>query len=197
MGAQLKEEFISVAEFWEMEEKSEVRHEYFNGRVTVIQGGEPNRAKIIFNISGAIGARLRGNPCSGSSSDQLVKIERSGLRTYPDVLVSCPPQRFDADEPNALLNPSLIVEVLSPSTQSYDRAEKWEHYRQIPELRDYLLVSSERVRVEHLSRNEQNQWILQTAIERNDTLNVPHLGLEIPLDEIYEGIEVPAGLTRI
>ncbi|PQV64080.1 Endonuclease, Uma2 family (restriction endonuclease fold) [Abditibacterium utsteinense] len=197
MGAQLKEEFISVAQFWEMEENSDVRHEYLNGRVYAMAGGTPNHAKIIFNISVAIGSRLRGKPCSGSSSDQLVKIERSGLRTYPNVLVSCPPQRFDADEPNALLNPVLLVEVLSPSTQSYDRAEKWEHYRQIPELRDYLLISSERVRVEHLHRNEQNQWILWTAIERDDVLRVPDLELEIPLDEIYENIELPEGLTRI
>lgn len=196
MGAQLKEEYISVAQFWEMEEKSLVRHEYLNGRVYAMAGGTPNHAKIIFNICGAIHAGLRGSPCSGSSSDQLVKIERSGLRTYPDVLVSCPPQRFDANEPNALLNPSLLVEVLSPSTQNYDRTEKWEHYRQIPELRDYLLVSSERVRAEHLHRDERDQWVLQTAIERTDVLRVPTLGLEIPLEEIYEGLELPAGLTR-
>ncbi|HEX9995979.1 MAG TPA: Uma2 family endonuclease [Abditibacterium sp.] len=197
MGAQLQEEPISVAEFWEMEAVSDVRHEYLNGRVYAMAGGTPEHAKIIFNLSVAIGSRLRGNPCSGSSSDQLVKIERSGLRTYPDILVSCPPQRFDADEPNALLNPSLIVEVLSPSTQNYDRAEKWEHYRQILELRDYILVSSDRVRVEHLRRDEQNQWILQTAIERSDVLRVPSLGLEIPLDEIYEGLDLPSGFTRI
>ncbi len=197
MGAQRKEDYVSVAEFWEMEAKSEVRHEYLGGRVYAMAGGTPNHAKIIFNISVALGARLRGRPCSGSSSDQLVKIERSGLRTYPDVLISCPPQRFDADEPNALLNPSLIVEVLSPSTQNYDRAEKWDSYRQIPELRDYILVSSDRVRVEHLQRGEQNQWISQTIIERDEVLSVPNLQLEIPLDEIYEGIEVPAGLTRL
>ena len=116
MGAQLQESYISVAEFWQMEAVSDVRHEYLNGRVYAMAGGTPAHAKIIFNLSVAIGSQLRGNPCSGSSSDQLVKIERSGLRTYPDILVSCPPQRFDADEPNALLNPSLIVEVLSPST---------------------------------------------------------------------------------
>ncbi|HEX8463894.1 MAG TPA: Uma2 family endonuclease [Abditibacterium sp.] len=197
MSAQIQEDYISVAQFWEMEALSDVRHEYLNGRVYAMAGGTPAHARVIFNLSGAIHAALRGHPCWGSSSDQLVKIERSGLRTYPDILISCPPERFDADEPNALLSPSLIVEVLSPSTQNYDRTEKWEHYRQIPELRDYLLVSSDRVRVEHLHRDEQDQWILWTGIERTSVLRVPALNLEIPLDEVYEGIEVPAGLTRI
>jgi len=195
MGAQLQEDYISVAQFWEMEEKSDIRHEYLNGRVYAMAGGTPNHATVIFNFSVAIGIRLRGNPCSGSSNDQLVKIERSGLRTYPDVLVACPPKRFDEDEPNALLNPRLIVEVASPSTQNYDRREKWAHYRQISELRDYLLVSSDRVHVEHFTLNEQNQWILWTGIEREDILGVPELGLEIPLDEIYEGLDLPSGLT--
>ncbi len=197
MGAQLKEDYVSVAEFWAMEEKSEVRHEYLNGRVYAMAGGTPIHSKIIFKLSIAIGVRLRGNPCSGSNSDQLVKIERSGLRTYPDVLVSYPPERYDENEPNALLNPRLIVEVFSPSTQNYDRREKWAHYRQIPELRDYLLVSSDRVHVEHFTRNAQDQWVLWTGIERDEVLTVPDLSLEIPLDEIYEGLELPSGLTRL
>lgn len=197
MSAQIKEEYISIAQFWEMETASDIRHEYLNGRIYAMAGGTPNHSSVIFNLSGAIYARLRGHPCSGSNSDQLVKIARSGLRTYPDISVACPPKEFDADEPNALLNPVLIVEVLSPSTQNYDRTEKWEHYRRIPTLRDYLLVSSERVRVEHLHRNEQNQWILWTGIERDEILNVAELNLEIPLDEIYEGLELPSGLTRI
>ncbi len=197
MGAQLQEDYISVAQFWEMEAVSDVRHEYLNGRVYAMAGGTPNHSKIIFAFSGAIGIRLRGNPCSGSNSDQLVKIARSGLRTYSDILVSCPPEQFDEDEPNALLNPRLIVEVLSPSTQNYDRTEKWEHLRQIPALRDYVLVSSDRVRVEHLHRNEQYQWILWTGIERDSVLSVPDLGLEIPLDEIYEELDLPSGLMRI
>lgn len=180
-----------------MEEKSDVRHEYLNGHVYAMAGGAPNHSSVIFSLSTAIGSRLRGNPCRGSNSDQLVKIERSGLRTYPDILVSCPPRRFDADEPNALLSPCLIVEVSSPSTERYDRAEKWEHYRQILGLRDYLLVSSERVRVEHLSRNERDEWVLWTGIERDSMLRVPSLELEIPLDEIYEGLDLPSGLTRI
>ncbi len=180
-----------------MEAASDVRHEYLNGRVYAMAGGTPTHSKIIFAFSTAIGVRLRGNPCSGSNSDQLVKIERTGLRTYPNILVSCPPEEYDAEEPNALLNPVLIVEVASPSTQNYDRTEKWDSYRRIPALRDYILVSSERVRVEHLHRNERDEWILWTGIELDSVLRVPDLGIEIPLDEIYEGLDLPSGLTRV
>lgn len=197
MSAQRQETYLSVAQFWEMEAASDIRHEYLNGHVYAMAGGTPNHSRVIFALSTAIGSRLLGKPCRGSNSDQLVKIERSGLRTYPDILVSCPPRRFDEDEPNALLSPRLIVEVSSPSTERYDRTEKWEHYRQIPELRDYILVSSERVRVEHLSRNERDEWILWTGIERDAVLRVADLEMEIPLDEIYEGLDLPSGLTRI
>lgn len=179
-----------------MEEESEVRHEYFDGRVFSIQGGAPERANLIVNLCGAIGSGLRGTNFSGSTC-QLIKIARSGLRTYPDILVSCPPEEYDEDEPNALLNPVLIVEVSSPSPQNYDRTEKRDSYRRIPALRDYVLVSSERVRVEHLHRNERDEWILWTGIELDSMLRVPELGLEIPLDEIYEGLELLSGLTRI
>ena len=158
MGAQLQEEYVTVAEYLEREDSSVTKHEYLHGRIYAMAGGTRAHARIIHNLSSEIHARLKGHPCSGTSSDQRVKIEHSGLITYSDILVSCPPERVDSEDINALLNPVLLGEVFSPSTETYDRTARWDHYRQIPELRDYLLISAAFVRIEHLHLSSEGQW---------------------------------------
>ena len=195
MNAALQPKSISVAEYLKREETSVEKHEWFNGEVFAMAGGTPQHADIIANINGAFWSRLRGHRCRGSSSDQRVTIESSGLRTYPDFLVKCPPERFDPQDTNALLNPHLIVEVSSPSTENYDRTTKFDNYKTIPELENVLFVSSQAVRIEHFRRVQNGEWIVWTGLNRSDVLHLPDLNLTIEIGEFYEGLELPEGLS--
>jgi Uma2 family endonuclease len=195
MSAVAQRKLVSVAEYLALEETSVEKHEWFNGEIFAMAGGTPQHADIITNINGAFWSRLRGHRCRGSSSDQRVTIEATGLRTYPDFLVKRPPERFDEHDRNALLNPHLIVEVSSPSTQNYDRTSKFDNYKMIGELESVLFVSSQAVRVEHFRRAQNGEWILWTGLKRSDVLRLPSLDLLIEISEFYEGLQLSEGLS--
>ena len=186
------ERTISEEEYVRLEEKSARKHEYLDGRVYAMAGGTPAHSAVGTNITIALGSRLRGESCRPFNSDLRVKVEATGLRTYPDVTVVCPPERYDELDPNSLLNPTVIFEVLSPSTEQYDRTDKFDALKQIPSLRDYVLVSPERV--EHLRPGEGGEWILESYTQRSQVLALASVGVEVPLDEIYDRLEVPEGL---
>lgn len=185
---------ISYEEYLRLEEASGQKHEYLNGRIYAMAGGTPSHSAVATNIVGALFSRLRGKPCRPFNSDLRVKVEATGLRTYPDVTVACPPERYDERDSNSLLNPTVIFEVLSPSTERYDRTDKFDALKQTPELRDYVLVSPDRVRVEHLRRGEGGEWILESYTQRSQVLVLASIGVEVPLDEIYDRLELPEGL---
>lgn len=193
----IAEHFISEEEYLALEEKSLEKHEYFDGRMYAMAGATPAHNLIAFNIAGSLSSRLRGLPCHGAGSDQRVKIEASGLKTYPDVLIVCPPERYDERDPNSLLNPKVIIEVLSPSTEHYDRTDKFDHYKQIAELSDYILVAQDRVRVEHYTRGQGDSWTVRSFNQRAHTLSLPSTSIELPLDEIYDRLELPDGLLAL
>jgi Uma2 family endonuclease len=121
-------------------------------------------------------------------ADRRVQVGASGLYTYPDATALCGEPRFLDDTRDTLLNPSLIVEVLSPSTEAYDRGRKFEHYRSIESLREYLLVSAERVSVELFSRQPDGRWLLAAAASMDDVLDLPSVGCRIALADVYEGV---------
>ncbi len=193
----IAEHYITEEEYVRLEEASGQKHEYLNGRVYAMAGGTPSHSAVGTNIAGALFSRLRGKPCRPFNSDLRVKVEATGLKTYPDVTVACPPERYDERDPNSLLNPTVIIEVLSPSTEQYDRTDKFDALKQIPGLRDYVLVSPERVRVEHLRRSENGEWVLKSYTLRSQVLALASIGVEVPLDEIYDRLEVPEGLRAL
>jgi Uma2 family endonuclease len=128
-------------------------------------------------------------------SDVRVKVEKSRRRfnTYPDISIACPPFRFEEKRSgvkDTLLNPRVLVEVLSPSTEKFDRTEKFDEYKLIESLTDYLLIEQERVRVEHYRRTENNLWTVESYTLRADTFALPGLEITLSLDEIYEGVDV-------
>lgn len=190
----IAERTCTEEEYVRLEEKSARKHGYLDGRVYAVAGGTPAHSAVGTNITIALGTRLRGKSCRPFNSDLRVKVEATGLRTSPDVTVACPPERYDRCDPNSLLNPTVIFEVLSPSTQQYDRTDKFDALKQIPSLRDYVLVSPERVRVEHLRRGDNDEWILESYIQRSQVLALASIGVEVPLDEIYDRLDVPEGL---
>ena len=129
-------------------------------------------------------------------SDLRVKIEATGLSTYPDVTVVCGPRRFAQEDLEALVNPTVIVEVLSDSTEAYDRGKKFENYRQVPSLREYLLVSQKEPRLEQFVRQQNGQWLLHEVAGLENTLLLPSLGITIALSEVFAKVEFPVPLLR-
>jgi Uma2 family endonuclease len=180
---------FSYDEYLALEAESLEKHEYFQGHILGMEGGTPTHAALASQVTLAIGPALRNRPCRLYSSDLRVCVEDTGLTTYPDLTVICGPLRPAPHDANAATNPTVLVEVLSPSTEAFDRGEKFAHYRQIPSLQDYVLVGSEVARVEVHHRLGDGSWRL-TAAERGASVWVESLGLDLAVDAIYEGIEL-------
>jgi len=197
MQAPALDPFVSLEDYLAFEEISPVKHEYWNGYVVEASGGTPRHADLIANVAATFVLRLRGKPCRGSSSEQRIRVEKSNVLFYPDFVVKCPPEKYSLLDPNALLNPALVVEVISPTSEKKDRVTKFEQYSLIPELRDYILVSQDRILVEHFARGQGDEWILRRYNAREDLISLPHLEIEVPLEEIYEGMDLPSGLLAL
>ncbi len=177
---------ISRAEFLCFDEVSPAKHEFYRGEIFAMAGGTFGHAKIGINITSYLHTLLRGNPCQPMNSDMRISTP-SGLDTYPDVSVYYhAPELTDNDR--TLLNPVLITEVLSPSTRSYDRGDKFMHYRSIPGLRDYVLVESESVFVENYHHVGQNEWHLYEYQQLSDVLDFSFMGQKLEIARFYEGL---------
>ncbi len=190
MSAQLQNPPLSFEELLEMEDLSEVRHEYVGGRLYAMAGGTPAHADIGTNLATAIQSRLRGKTCRGTSNDQRVRTSQTATNWYyPDFLIKCPPYRFHPVDKNALLNPHAIFEVLSPATETFDRTAKFDEYKLIEELTDYVLIDTNRVRVEHFTLLESGDWALRVYNSLSHELRLDHFEISVPLSEIYEDVE--------
>ncbi len=181
-------ERLTYAEYLSREARSEVKHEFFEGQMFAMAGGTPLHALVSGNVAFALRVALSGKPCRVFPSDLRIRIQASGLTTYPDVSVVCGEVQLDEVDPHAITNPGILVEVLSESTEAYDRGEKFAHYRRIPALRHVLLVSTSRQRVEHFRRDEAGDWVLREA-GGQDQLQLDDVGLAVA--GFYEQTEVP------
>jgi Uma2 family endonuclease len=170
-------------EYLALERHAEFKSEYIDGRIVAMTGARRPHVLIVGNFTRELGARLLDGPCEVYPADMKVKIEASGRYMYPDLSVACDP-RFEDDETDVLLNPLLIVEVLSDSTESYDRGEKFFHYRRIESLREYVLVSQKACLVERYVR-EGDFWRSSTVDDPEAALVLTSLDIEIPLARIY------------
>ena len=176
---------LSYAEYLELEAGSETKHEYLRGELFAMAGGTPEHAALALALGAELIAGLRGRPCRAFGSDLRVRIEATDLSTYPDLSVVCGQLETSTIDPHAVTNPVLIVEVLSDSTEAYDRGQKFSHYRQIPSLREYLLVSQVEPRLEAYAKNEAGLWVLREA-GSGEQLQLSSLeGLSLDVDTIY------------
>jgi Uma2 family endonuclease len=150
----------SFADYLAAEREADVRHEYANGHVYDMVGATENHNIIVANIVSELRFQMKARPCVVYASDMKVRIEAADAGKYPDVLALCGERRFYDDQRDLLLNPSLIIEVLSKSTEAYDRGDKFAIYRRLPSLREYVLVAQDRCRVELFSRQADNRWLL-------------------------------------
>jgi Uma2 family endonuclease len=170
-------------EYLALERHAEFKSEYIDGRIVAMTGARLSHVRIVHNLDRELGVRLLETPCDVLPTDMKVKIEASGRYVYPDLSVACDP-RLDDGETDVLLNPLLIVEVLSDSTESYDRGEKFFHYRRLESLREYVLVSQKTCLVERYVR-EGDFWHFSTVDDLEATLVLTSLNVEIPLARIY------------
>jgi Uma2 family endonuclease len=174
---------MTYAEYLAAEAVSDVRHEFLNGEVWAMAGGTPERAALASMIAQLQGA-LRGKPCRTYSSDLRVRVVETGLSTYPDVTVVCGQLATAGDDANAAVNPTVLVEVLSEATEGFDRGAKAAHYRRIPSLREYVLVSQAEPRSEVQRRSEAGRWELLEA-GPGESIELVSLGIRIDVAAVY------------
>ncbi len=185
------EHVLDFDELLAFEEASEVRHEHIGGKLYAMAGGTIVHAHIIANLTAAAHGRLRGKPCRGASGDQRVRTSETATNWYyPDFLIVCPPPRTHPRDKDALLNPRAVFEVLSPGTAEFDRTGKFDEYALIPELSDYILISSDKVRVEHYHRTGDQEWTRRVYRDLTLELRLESFDIRVPLGEIYEDIEI-------
>ena len=180
---------LSEAEYLEIERRAEFKSEFFNGEMFAMAGGKLNHSLIATNLARAMGNPLQSRPCVPFNSDLRVKIEATGLLTYPDLSVVCGPARFADPEEDTVVNPTLLIEVLSDSTEGYDRGKKFENYRQIPSLQEYLLVSQKEPRIEQFIRQPSGDWLWRSAAGQDARLELPSLGMTLHLTEVFARVE--------
>lgn len=173
-------------DYLEIEEDSGVKHEFVNGQILAMSGGTPNHAGITTNVSRLIGNSLEGRPCRVFSPDLRIRVLTTGIGTYADVAVICGKIELDPADPkkHTALNPRLLVEVLSPSTEDYDRGDKLGHYKLIPSLAEVVLVAHDRREVEVVRREEDGSWSRHISRD-GETVRLESVGCDLPVAEIY------------
>ena len=187
MAAQAQPDIAPEA-YLEMERAAEYKSEYYGGEVFAMSGGTGNHALFAANSITLLNIALRGKGCRVFTSDLRIYIPANGLFTYPDASVVCGDMEYLDDRSDNLLNPVLLVEVLSPSTESYDRGTKFALYRSIPSLEEYMLVSQDQRRVEVFRKDTTGRWVLYDVEEAVELASV---GCTLPVEDLYAGVELP------
>lgn len=179
----------TVSEYLAREAASPEKHEYFRGEVFAMAGASPAHNRIASNIHWRLGQQLDGRECLPNLSDVLVNA--ASLYTYPDLSVVCPPIEREQGPIEVLLNPKVLIEVLSPSTERYDRNIKFSHYRQIASVQEILLVQQDAPAIEHYARQPDGVWALTTAEGMAATIELPCIGCQLALSHVYANVEFP------
>lgn len=174
----------TYAEYLALEEESTVRHEYLDGEIYAMAGGSPDHAALAAAIIAALGSRLPPG-CRIFTSDLRLRITATGLSTYPDAAVVCGPTERAADDSLAVVNPVLVVEVTSPSTEDYDRGEKLRHYKSLPSVQEVVIASHRELRL-NVHRRGEDGWIEQVAGPA-EHLTLESLARDLSVDEVYRG----------
>jgi Uma2 family endonuclease len=184
--------FLTPEQYLEIERHAEYKSEYVNGEMFAMAGAQRAHNQLVASLVRELGQRFRGRPCDVYPSDMRVYVKSTGLYAYPDVTAVCGEQLFADGQTDTLLNPGLIAEVLSPSTEAYDRGRKFEQYRSIESLREYLLVASDRMHADLYSRQPDGRWLLTSANGPEDFLTLESVGAQLLLSDLYEKVNLVA-----
>jgi Uma2 family endonuclease len=190
--SQLAERVYTAEEYLALEREADHKSEFVNGRIYAMSGASFRHTAIVSHIVIGVGAQLVGGSCGLYFNDLRVKVSQTGMYTYPDIVALCEPPELEDEHFDTLLNPTVIFEVLSDSTERYDRGEKFAHYRKIESLREYILVAQDKVRIERFVRHGEH-WTLGEIGDPEGVLRIETLGCEIALRDVYQGVKLAAG----
>jgi Uma2 family endonuclease len=180
---------MTDTEYLAFERTSEERHEYYDGAIFLMSGASFGHNVIEDNIRGSLHAFLKGTKCRSFGSNLRIHVPKNTLYTYPDILIVCDKPVFANNEFDTLLNPSVIIEILSPSTGNYDRGAKFDLYREIESLQEYILIDSRSTHCIHYIKNDDLTWTLSEAKNLTDTFEIVTIGLPLQLSDVYAGVD--------
>lgn len=185
---------FTIAEYLKLERAAETRSEYLQGTIVAMAGASRNHNRIATATLSWLYEQLRGKACEVAGSDVRLYIAKYDVLTYPDVVVTCGPDVFLDDEKDTIRDATLIVEVLSPSTQNFDRGEKFRYYRSLPSFAEYLLLAQDSIRAEHHTRQPDGSWLLREIAGPAAEIELNSIGCRLPLGALYERVrfEEPA-----
>jgi Uma2 family endonuclease len=179
---------LNPERYLEIERNAEFRSEYINGQMFAISGGSINHARIIRNALLCLDEQLRGRPCEAVASDLRLYSERHQVFTYPDISVACGPVCFRDDRGDTIIDATLVIEVLSPSTTNYDRGEKFVFYQSLPSFQEYLLVAQNSVRAEHHALQPDGSWLGRTFAAPDDEIALNSFDCRLTLGSLYDRV---------
>jgi Uma2 family endonuclease len=189
----------TVAEYLRLERDVPEKHEFHDGEILAMSGGSPSHSLIASNTTRALGNRLLGKQCRVYESNLRIRIPRQDRYVYADGSVICGPEEFDPEDAKreTVVNPRLVVDVLSPSTEAYDRTKKFDYYRSAESFREYVLVSQESPRIETFLRQEDGTWAFDVAVGTGAIARLRSINLELPLSEVYANVEFPPATQSV
>ncbi len=185
------ERYVTPAEYLAIERKAETKSEYFDGQMFAMAGASRPHSLIVSDIDRVLGNQLLERPCETYPNDMRVKVTATGLYTYPDFVVVCDEPQFEDKVADTLLNPTLLVEVLSKTTENYDRGVKFEHYRRLTSVREFLAIAQDRMHVEHHIRQADGSWLLREYSGADDVLDLRSIECRLTLTDIYRRVKLP------
>ena len=188
MQAQIKPT-MTPEEYLRQERKAPFKSEYYAGEVFAMAGASPRHVLITTNTAASLVPQLKGRPCFVFTADLRVKVSAARLYTYPDVVVVCGRPRYEDRQKDTLLNPTVLVEVLSDSTEAFDRGQKFAMYRALKSLTDYLLIAQNQLMIEHFERRPNGQWMLSDYRGTEAIVTLASIGCTLPLADVYDKIE--------
>ena len=176
---------FTIQEYLEMERPSITKNEYYKGEIFAVAGVGARHNIIFSNLFGEIAYRLKGNPCAPYGSDMRIHIPENTLFTYPDISIVCGDIIPSPEDKDTTIRPAVLIEILSPSTRNYDRGDKFKLYRDIPTLKEYILIDSEAIGIEVFRINSYGHWVLEEYKSPADSLAIKTVRLSIPVQDIY------------
>ena len=179
---------LTPDEYLAFERASDIKHEYYHGDLFAMAGASYAHVLIVGNLAGELRNLLKGRGCVVVSNDLRVRVSPPGLHAYPDVVVVCGQPQFADDQKDTLLNPIVLIEVLSPSTEAHDRGYKFAEYRKLESLQEYVLVSQQEARIEVFTRRAAGQWMMTEFVGPETEFRLDSLECRVPLAEIYAGL---------
>lgn len=189
--------YITEEDYLLFERASSVKHEYYNGRIYAMTGAKESHNLINGNIIAALHPQLRQKPCRIYPNDMRVKVLKTGLNAYPDVVIICGQPQFTDATHDTITNPVVIFEILSASTERYDRGVKFQNYRTVETLQDYILIAQDHRHIEHFARQENGLWLLQEVTASHDAIRIQSVDCTLSIENVYEKVDFEGSSSEI